>query len=147
MSEHIVSTAQAMIALGKTYATDAKSGDVFGLIGTLGTGKTHWTKGFVSHIDPEAIVSSPTFGIVNEYRGGIHQVDHFDFYRLKSEDNLLEIGWDEYLENDGIRICEWADRFPELMPEATIWLQFTHTPEGARSVLRIDKPLRLDAAR
>ena len=139
MSETIVNSAEEMMELGKSYASKAKSGDVFGLVGTLGTGKTHWTKGFMAGIDSEAAVSSPTFPILNEYRGGLHTVFHFDFYRLKSADELVALGWDEYLDEGAITICEWADLFPELMPDHTVWLEISHLPDGSRKILHLEK--------
>ena len=140
MSEGIVRTAAAMMELGAEFASAAKAGDVFGLIGTLGTGKTHWSKGFVGEIDPDAQVTSPTFSIVNEYRGGKLPMFHFDFYRLKSAAELVALGWDEYLDENGIVICEWADLFPELMPEHTVWLEILHLADGARKLHRIKDP-------
>jgi tRNA threonylcarbamoyladenosine biosynthesis protein TsaE len=139
MSEVIVSSAEEMMKLGASAAVKAKTGDVFGLIGTLGTGKTHWTKGFVGKIDPDSPVSSPTFSIVNEYPGSSKTGFHFDFYRLGSEDELLALGWDEYLDEHAIVICEWADLFPNLMPANTIWLQISHLPDGSRKVEEIKR--------
>lgn len=137
MSERTANTPAEMMAMGAGFAAKAKPGDVFGLIGTLGTGKTHWAKGFVSVIDPEATVTSPTFSIVNEYRGGSTPLFHFDFYRLKSAEELVALGWDEYLDETGILICEWADLFPDLMPENTTWLEITHLPGGGRKLRRV----------
>ena len=139
MSDTIVKSAAEMMELGKEYAAKAKSGDVFGLVGTLGTGKTHWTKGFMEGIDPQAAVSSPTFSIVNEYRGDRHTVFHFDFYRLKTADELIGLGWDEYIEDDAITICEWADLFPELMPDHTVWLEISHLPDGSRRISPVSR--------
>ncbi len=132
MSERAVNTPDEMVALGAEFASTAKPGEVYALVGTLGTGKTHWSKGFVSSMDPGAIVTSPTFSIVNEYRGGDTPLFHFDFYRLKSADELLALGWDEYLDEGGIMICEWADMFPELMPDKTVWIEITHLENGGR---------------
>lgn len=140
MTEFILCSAEETMELGRQYARNARSGDVFGLVGTLGTGKTHWTKGFLGVVNPRATVSSPTFSIVNEYRGGLHTVFHFDFYRLKSADELLSLGWDEYLDEGGITICEWADLFPDLMPKNTVWLEITHMPDGSRKLARVEKP-------
>ena len=115
---------------------------IFGLVGDLGTGKTQWTKGFLETMQPDAWVTSPTFALVNEYREGDPPVCHFDFYRLKSAEELLALGWDEYLDERGIVICEWADRFPEMMPESTRWLRFLHREDGSRSVEEIAAPGR-----
>jgi len=134
-------TPEAMAALGAEFAADARPGDVFALIGNLGAGKTHWTKGFVSAIDPGSAVTSPTFAIVNEYRGGRYPVFHFDFHRLKSPGEVIALGWDEYLEEGGIVVCEWADLFPELMPKHTCWLEITYQEDGSRLLQRINKPL------
>ena len=140
MSDWTAHTPAEMMAIGADFAAKAKPGDVFGLIGTLGTGKTHWSKGFVAAIDPEATVTSPTFSILNEYRGGKIPLFHFDFYRLESSEELLALGWDEYLDESGIMICEWADMFTELMPENTIWLEITHLPDGSRGMRRLNDP-------
>lgn len=140
MSQQVVSSPEKMMELGAEFAASSSAGCVYGLVGTLGTGKTHWTKGFVRHIDPSATVTSPTFGIVSEYRGGKHPVFHFDFYRLKSAEELIALGWDEYLDEGGITICEWADLFPQLMPDGTVWLEIIHQADGSRLLNRIEKP-------
>ena len=146
MSDTIVNSAEEMMEFGREYAAKAKAGNVFGLVGTLGTGKTHWTKGFVGSTNPDAVVSSPTFAIVNEYRGELHTVFHFDFYRLKSADELVALGWDEYLDEGAITICEWADLFPELMPDHTTWLEISHMSDGSRKIANIKKPTAPAAA-
>ncbi len=127
-------TPEAMEELGRTAAAKARSGCVIALVGGLGAGKTHWTKGFVAGIDSSEIVTSPTFGLVHEYSGGRCPVFHFDFYRLETAAELIALGWDEYLDQDGIIIAEWADRFPELLPPETLWLNFTVESDGSRSV-------------
>jgi tRNA threonylcarbamoyladenosine biosynthesis protein TsaE len=131
---------EAMMALGAEFAAKASAGDVFALVGNLGAGKTHWTKGFVAAIDPSAAVTSPTFAIVNEYRSGARPVFHFDFHRLKSADELIALGWDEYLDECGITVCEWADLFPQLLPDHTQWLEISHGADGTRELCRIRKP-------
>lgn len=133
-SEFTASSPEAMMDLGASSAVSAKPGDVFALIGNLGSGKTHWTKGFLKHLQPETNVTSPTFSIVNSYRHGQPPVHHFDFYRLKSANELIDLGWDEYLDEEAIVICEWADLFPDLFPEHTRWLIFSHQPDGSREI-------------
>jgi tRNA threonylcarbamoyladenosine biosynthesis protein TsaE len=136
MTNHVDSP-EAMQILGGQMALAAAPGTVMALVGGLGAGKTHWSKGFVAALGSTAEVTSPTFGIVHEYPGGRLTVFHFDFYRLKSPAELVALGWDEYLEQGGVVIAEWADKFPELLPPETTWLQFAVESDGNRSVRRI----------
>lgn len=134
VTESRVDSPEAMEALGRLAAENARPGDVIALVGGLGAGKTHWTKGFAAGLGSGAEVTSPTFGLVHEYADGRLPVFHFDFYRLESARELLALGWDEYLEQDGVIIAEWADKFPELLPEGTRWLAFRVEPDGSRTV-------------
>ncbi len=131
-------TPDDMLALGRAAAAEAGPGAVFALEGDLGTGKTHWTKGFVAGLDCAELVSSPTFGIVHQYLTGRLPVFHFDFYRLDRPDEVLGIGWDEYLDEPGVVIVEWADRFPGLFPPHTRWLRFSLEADGGRRVAAED---------
>jgi tRNA threonylcarbamoyladenosine biosynthesis protein TsaE len=123
-----------MEALGESAAARVSPGDVFALTGGLGAGKTHWTKGFVRALGSEAEVTSPTFSLVHEYPTRNIPVFHFDLYRLESAEELVGLGWDEYLEAEGVAIVEWADKFPELLPSSAIWLDFSVDPDGGRTV-------------
>ena len=125
-----------MIGLGIDAGKRAEDGDVIALVGDLGAGKTHWTKGFVAALGAASPVTSPTFGIVHEYDGGRLPVRHLDFYRIESEAELLALGWDEILDAPGVVIVEWADKFPDLLPAGTQWFRFEIGPAGTRKVLR-----------
>jgi len=125
---------EAMEALGREAADLARPGSVIALVGGLGAGKTHWTKGFVAGIGSASDVTSPTFGLLHEYPGGRLPVFHLDFYRLESAAELIALGWDELLDQGGVIIAEWGDKFPELLPPETIWLHFTVPAVGLRSV-------------
>ncbi|MEO5916189.1 MAG: tRNA (adenosine(37)-N6)-threonylcarbamoyltransferase complex ATPase subunit type 1 TsaE [Luteolibacter sp.] len=124
----------AMEKLGRKMAEATRSGSVIALVGDLGAGKTHWTKGFVAGTGSTAEVTSPTFGLVHEYSGGRFPVFHLDFYRLNSAAELVALGWDELLDQEGIVIAEWGDKFPEMLPPGTLWLHFTVEPDGSRTV-------------
>lgn len=124
-----------MEALGREIAREIKAGAVLALVGGLGAGKTHLTKGLAAELGHDGEVTSPTFALAHEYRGGKWPIFHLDFYRLESESALLGIGWDEMLDEEGIIIAEWADRFPELLPPETRWLEFEVLPDGARRVV------------
>lgn len=127
-------TVEEMIGLGSLAAATARPASVIALVGGLGAGKTHWAKGFVAALGCPAVVTSPTFSLVHEYRGGSLPVFHFDFYRLDQAAELVALGWDEYLEEEGVTLVEWADKFPELLPPGTRWLTFTVNPDGSRTV-------------
>ncbi|MCB1061789.1 MAG: tRNA (adenosine(37)-N6)-threonylcarbamoyltransferase complex ATPase subunit type 1 TsaE [Verrucomicrobiae bacterium] len=125
----------AMLAFGAEIAAELKAGDVLALVGQLGAGKTHFSKGIVEGLggDPVA-VTSPTFTLVHEYATDCRvPVFHFDFYRLDSASELLGIGWDDYLdEAEGVLLVEWADKFPELLPPNTRWFRFEIIENGVR---------------
>ena len=123
-----------MEALGRAAAPGVRPGSVIALVGGLGAGKTHWTKGLVAGLGSAAEVTSPTFGLVHEYPGGRLPVFHLDFYRLESAQELIALGWDEYLEAGGVIVAEWGDKFPDLLPAATQWRVFTIEADGSRIV-------------
>ena len=126
-----------MTELGRAAAAGATAGSIIALVGGLGAGKTHWTKGLVAALGCPVDVTSPTFSLLHEYRGGRLTVFHFDFYRLEAAAEVLALGWDEYLDADGIIIVEWADKFPELLPQDAIWLRFTVQPDQSRVISRL----------
>ena len=136
--EVYVRSAEAMIALGREVASALRAGSVLALRGGLGAGKTHFSKGVALGLGCKSEVTSPTFTLAHEYAGGRLPVFHFDFYRMDSVDEVLRIGWDEYLDEPGVVVVEWPDKFPELLPDETVWLHFTHS-EGGRVVSRPDQ--------
>ena len=87
------------------------------LYGDLGVGKTAFVRGFVSVIAPSSVVRSPTFALVREYPAFPRSVFHFDFYRIESEEDLISIGFDDYLARGGICLCEWSENIKDFLPE------------------------------
>lgn len=132
----ISSSPEATAAAGAELARGAKVGDVFALTGDLGAGKTQWVKGFVAEMGSDAEVTSPTFTLIHEYPCGRCPVYHFDFYRLDSAEAVLRLGFDEYLEGDGVCLIEWADRFPELLPPRTLWISLAVKSANEREIVR-----------
>ncbi|MBD3316339.1 MAG: tRNA (adenosine(37)-N6)-threonylcarbamoyltransferase complex ATPase subunit type 1 TsaE [Chitinivibrionales bacterium] len=102
----------------------AERGDVYGLVGGLGAGKTEFVRGFVEALAPGTIVRSPTFALVYTYLTPRFPIHHFDFYRLEDPAELIEIGFDEYLAGEGVCLIEWADMFPEVLPANTRLIRF-----------------------
>jgi len=121
-------------AFGARCAHQARAGDIYGLCGDLGSGKTEFVRGFVAALNPAARVQSPSFSLLNIYAAPSFPIYHFDFYRLKEGRELEEIGFDEYLRGDGVCCIEWADRFRELLPPGTRFLVFTDSGGQTRSI-------------
>ena len=126
---------KSLFDCGSTFAQDLASGDVIALVGGLGMGKTHFTKGILNGLGSEEVVTSPTFALLQEYSRGRLPVFHFDLYRLESESEVVRLGWDDYLEEGGLVIAEWADLFPQLFPKGTVWLEIVEK-EGGREISR-----------
>ncbi|RYD35711.1 MAG: tRNA (adenosine(37)-N6)-threonylcarbamoyltransferase complex ATPase subunit type 1 TsaE [Verrucomicrobiaceae bacterium] len=134
----LLHTIEDTLALGRELGMAARAGDVIALCGGLGSGKTHLSKGITAGAGSLSEVTSPTFTLVHEYRGGRIPVFHFDFYRMSSADEVLGLGWDEYLEAGGLCLVEWADLFPALLPEGTAWWRLLLNGEtGIRTALRL----------
>lgn len=130
-----VTSEAEMVALGRSLAAELEAGQVFGLVGDLGAGKTHLVQGILEGLGAGNPAASPTFSLVHEHDDGALPVAHFDFYRMKSPQEAIGIGWDEYLISGRILLVEWADRFDgELMPADTRWLVLRHTGENTRTV-------------
>ncbi len=116
MNSYITQSEQETINLGSEFAkTNLKAGDVVALFGDLGSGKTRFVQGICKGFGITEHVSSPSFTIVNEYNTGSLKIFHFDFYRIKTIDEIVDIGFDDYINGDGICIIEWAERVTDLL--------------------------------
>ena len=102
--------------LARALLSDAGLPRFVALYGDLGVGKTALVRGFTSAISPDSRVKSPTFTLVNEYRGERLSVFHFDMYRIESEDELYSIGFYDYLDRNGICLVEWSENIEEALP-------------------------------
>ena len=101
-------------ALGKII----EPGTVIAYRGDLGAGKTAFTRGLARGLGCTEIVTSPTYTIVNEYLGGRIPLFHFDMYRLRSSDDLFDIGWEDYLDRGGVCAVEWSENVDDAMEDA-----------------------------
>lgn len=124
-------------AFGLMLAENAEAGDVIGLVGDLGTGKTALTKYIAKGLGVSEQVSSPTFNIVKEYSSGRMPLYHFDVYRLSDGDELFDIGGDEYFDGNGLCVVEWADIVLSAMPEDTILIRIEYTENEGERMLTI----------
>ena len=116
-------------ALGKRLS----AGTVLAYRGDLGAGKTAFTRGLARGLGCRDIVTSPTYTIVNEYLGGRLPLFHFDMYRLRSSDDLWDIGWEDYLDRGGICVVEWSENVDDAM-EGAITITIEKLGEEARRI-------------
>ena len=105
-------------SLGEKLAKLLRPGTVLAYLGDLGAGKTAFTRGLARGLGCRETVTSPTYTIVNEYLGGRLPLFHFDMYRLTSSDDLWDIGWEDYLDRQGVCAVEWSENVPEAMAGA-----------------------------
>lgn len=109
-------------------AKSLRGGDVLAFTGSLGMGKTAFTRGLARGLGCRGRVTSPTFTIVNEYDGKT-PLFHFDMYRLGSSDELFDIGWDDYLARGGVCAVEWSERVSDALPDDTIYVDIARGEE------------------
>lgn len=136
--ELIVNSVEETLEIGRKIGEKANSGDIFCLIGDLGTGKTHITKGIAKGLNVSDNITSPTFNIVNEYDSGRLKLYHFDVYRVNDPDEIYAIGFDEYIFSDGVSIIEWANYIEELIPEEYLLIKIEkqlHLGDNVRKII------------
>lgn len=105
-------------AIGVRLAAVLAPGSVVAYEGGLGMGKTAFTRGLARGLGCKETVTSPTYTIVNEYLGGRLPLFHFDMYRLASSDDLWDIGWEDYLDREGVCAVEWSENVQDAMEDA-----------------------------
>lgn len=110
-------------ALGAAIALLSDKYKVIAMFGGLGSGKTAMTRGIAMAMGCIDQVSSPTYTIVNEYRGR-RRICHFDMYRIETEEGLWEIGWEDYLESGSLCIVEWSENIAGALPKETLKISF-----------------------
>ena len=107
-------------AVGAALGKIIHPGTVIAYRGDLGAGKTAFTRGLARGLGCTEIVTSPTYTIVNEYLGGRIPLFHFDMYRLRSSDDLFDIGWEDYLDRGGVCAVEWSENVEDAMEDAIV---------------------------
>ncbi len=130
-----VNSPEEMRELGRAVSACIEPGDVIGLVGDLGAGKTHFTQGVLEGLGTKEPIVSPSFSLVHEYNDTKVSCAHFDFYRMSSPEEAHSLAWDDYLSSDRVLIVEWADRFEgKLMPDDTVWFVIKYNDSYGRNV-------------
>ena len=119
--------------VGAALGNIIKPGTVIAYRGDLGAGKTAFTRGLARGLGSSEMVTSPTYTIVNEYLGGRLPLFHFDMYRLRSADDLWDIGWDDYLDRNGVCAVEWSENVQEAL-EGAVTVNIEKTGEESRRI-------------
>ena len=119
---------------GERFASTLPDGVVVAMYGELGSGKTAFVRGMARGMGISMRVSSPTFTIVNEYRGD-RELIHFDMYRLSSGDELFDIGWDDYLNRGSVCAVEWSENVEDAFYGDEIIVRFEKTSPTARRII------------
>ena len=122
-------------AIGAALGKILPPGSVIAYRGDLGAGKTAFTRGLARGLGCKEIVTSPTYTIVNEYLGGRIPLFHFDMYRLRSSDDLFDIGWEDYLDRGGICAVEWSENVADAMEDA-VTITIEKLGEDSRQITR-----------
>ena len=118
------------IELGKKIASQMYKGLVIVLTGDLGSGKTKFTEGILTHFNKQNDISSPTFMLVNEYNTDNLNIYHFDVYRLNDSDEFISIGGEEYFEK-GACIIEWGEEIIDIIPKDYVHIIFSKDDENS----------------
>lgn len=119
MKNYISNSAADTKKIAAELVNTLNPGSVICMYGDLGAGKTAFVQGMAAALGIDEPVTSPTFTIVNEYYGKM-PLYHFDVYRIGSSDEMFEIGFDEYIDGDGISVIEWAELIEDILPEDRI---------------------------
>ncbi len=131
--EYITNSPEETEALGERLAQTLTPGTVLAYRGDLGAGKTAFTRGLARGLGYKEPVTSPTYTIVNEYLGGRLPLFHFDMYRLSSEEDLWDIGWEDYLERGGVCAVEWSENVAAALTGAML-VSIEKTGESTRKI-------------
>ena len=134
MKTFITNSKEETVALAEKLAGKLNNHDIIFYIGGLGMGKTAFTQGLCNGLGINTDVTSPTFAIVNEYHGRPLSLFHFDMYRIENEDQLFNIGFDDYLDYDGVLAIEWSENIADFFYDNNITITFEKLDETTRKI-------------
>jgi len=121
-------------AAAQTIISFASNNRIFLFQGQMGAGKTTLIKSLCKALGSDDNITSPTFSIVNEYRAIPNNIYHFDFYRLKTQTEALDLGFEEYLYSGNYCFIEWPDKIPDLLPLHYISINIEVLADGSRQI-------------
>ena len=129
--------------IGKEVGKLTMPGDLLAFYGELGTGKTCFIQGISQELEVKDYVTSPSFTIINEYQGKI-PIYHFDLFRLNNEEEILELGYQEYFYGEGLTLIEWAEKIEQLLPKEHLKIVIKFKDRDKRTISFIPQGDRFD---
>lgn len=134
MSKKITHSAEETIEYAKKIGSLLKGGDIIAYKGGLGVGKTTFTRGLAVGMGLPDDVISPTFTLVNEYRGKF-SLYHFDMYRIMDCDELETTGFYDYMSDDNVLAIEWSENITDALPKNTIYINIARIDDNTREIV------------
>ena len=131
-------SADETFELGRELGRNAKKGQIYALMGDLGTGKTVFTQGFAAGLGISEYVNSPTFTILQVYEDGRLPLYHFDVYRIGDPDEMDETGYEDCFYGNGVTLVEWADIIEEIIPADALRVRITKDLSRGADYRRIE---------
>ncbi len=143
----IVSSSPAMTEeIGEKIGAQLKGGEVIALFGSMGMGKTAFTRGLARGLGIEGGVSSPTFALVHEYHGKL-TVYHFDMYRVSGWDDLYSTGFFDYLDMGGVLVIEWSENIENCLPENSIRVSISKNDNENERIITLERGAEIEDTR
>ncbi len=139
MVEVTVKNEKEAEALGIQLTKSLFPGSVVALSGDLGTGKTTFTKAIAKGLGITDLITSPTFTIIHEYKGGRLPLYHFDVYRIDEEEEFRNLGYEEYFYGDGVCVIEWADKIERYLPVEAMRIRISYGGEEGERIFIFDE--------
>ena len=137
MKEILSCSAEDTIKAAENFAKALRGGEIIAFKGGMGVGKTHFVRGLAKALGFSGNVNSPTFAIVNEYRGGRLDLFHFDMYRVESWEDLDSCGFFDYMNENGVIAAEWSENIENALPENYIRIEIEHGKTDESRILKM----------
>ena len=134
MTEIIIPSLDKISDAAQEFVAQIGDKRVFAFYGGMGAGKTTFIKAICEQLKVNDTVTSPTFAIVNEYASSIGPIYHFDFYRIKNQTEVMDLGFDDYAYSGNLCLMEWPELIEELLPENTVTVHIVEIDNGMRKV-------------
>ena len=132
----IIKSPETIRESAKAFVEAMGDSTIFAFYGSMGAGKTTFIKAVCEQLQVDDAITSPTFAIVNEYRSATsgELIYHFDFYRIKKQEEVYDMGYEDYIESGAVCFMEWPELIEELLPEDVVKVSIKQQEDGSRIV-------------